>query len=402
MRSLRTLNPAIEVSASWREAAASTWIDCSRFSAITGSITLSWKLPDWPAIVIVVSLPMTCAHTIVVASAITGFTLPGMIDEPGCSAGSSISPRPASGPEFIQRRSFAIFMSAHASVRNWPESSTEESCAEMFSKKLSPDSNLKPVALVSSAATVLPNFSSALMPVPTAVPPSGRRRRRFSESSMRSIAVRICADQPPSSCPNVTGIASIRCVRPVFATFASSFARLSIVLRRCASAGNSVSCVARQPDTWIAVGITSFDDCPMFTWSFGCTLRPDARVARFAMTSFAFMLLLVPEPVWNTSIGKCTSCSPAATAVAAAAIAFASPFFMWPSVAFAEAHAPLIRPSARMNSRGIGMPEIGKFCTARCVVAPYSASAGTCSSPMLSFSMRYFAMSLSPCPRGRR
>ena len=34
-------------------------------SAITGSITLSWKLPDWPAIVIVASLPMTCAATIV-------------------------------------------------------------------------------------------------------------------------------------------------------------------------------------------------------------------------------------------------------------------------------------------------------------------------------------------------
>ena len=61
---------------------------------MTGSITLSWKLPDWPAIVIVASLPMTCAHTIVTASGITGLTLPGMIDEPGCSAVSSISREP--------------------------------------------------------------------------------------------------------------------------------------------------------------------------------------------------------------------------------------------------------------------------------------------------------------------
>jgi hypothetical protein len=29
---------------------------------------------------------------------------------PGCSAGSAISPKPASGPLFIQRRSLAIFM----------------------------------------------------------------------------------------------------------------------------------------------------------------------------------------------------------------------------------------------------------------------------------------------------
>ena len=28
------------------------------------------------------------------------------------------------------------------------------------------------------------------------------------------------------------------------------------------------------------------------------------------MTSLAFMLLLVPDPVWNTSIGKCASWRP--------------------------------------------------------------------------------------------
>src|SRR5690606_7195586 len=41
-----------------------------------------------------------------------------------------------------------------------------------------------------------------------------------------------------------------------------------------------------------------------------------------------------------------------------------------------------------MKPRGIGWPETGKFSTARCVCAPQSASAGTCSSPMLSCSMR--------------
>ena len=84
--------------------------------------------------VIEASLPITCAATIAMASGITGLTLPGMIDEPGCSAGSSISPRPASGPEFIQRRSLAIFISATASVFSWPDSSTAASCAAMPSK----------------------------------------------------------------------------------------------------------------------------------------------------------------------------------------------------------------------------------------------------------------------------
>ena len=38
------------------------------------------------------------------------------------------------------------------------------------------------------------------------------------------------------------------------------------------------------------------------------------------MTSLAFMFELVPEPVWNTSIGNWSSCAPDATSSAAAAI----------------------------------------------------------------------------------
>ena len=91
---------------------------------MTGNITFSWKLPDWPAIVIVASLPMTCAATIAAASGITGLTLPGMMLLPGWRSGSAISARPASGPLFIQRRSFAIFMMLTAVVLSWPDSST--------------------------------------------------------------------------------------------------------------------------------------------------------------------------------------------------------------------------------------------------------------------------------------
>ena len=40
---------------------------------MTGSITLSWKLPDCPATVIAVSLPITCAATMV--TAVEGFTV---------------------------------------------------------------------------------------------------------------------------------------------------------------------------------------------------------------------------------------------------------------------------------------------------------------------------------------
>ena len=71
--------------------------------------------------------------------------------------------------------------------------------------------------------------------------------------------------------------------------------------------------------TWMAVGMTSLLDCPMFTWSFGCTGSrepmglPAICEQRFAMTSFAFMFVLVPEPVWKMSTGKWASSTPAET-----------------------------------------------------------------------------------------
>ena len=48
----------------WRAAGC----DCSRLLAMSGSITLSWKLPDCPAIAIAASSPMTCAATMATAS----------------------------------------------------------------------------------------------------------------------------------------------------------------------------------------------------------------------------------------------------------------------------------------------------------------------------------------------
>ena len=51
-------------------------------------MTLSSKCPLIPHTLIVVSLPITCAETIVTASQRTGFTLPGIIELPGWIAGS--------------------------------------------------------------------------------------------------------------------------------------------------------------------------------------------------------------------------------------------------------------------------------------------------------------------------
>ena len=59
----------------------------------------------------------------------TGLTLPGMMEDPGWTAGSRSSPRPARGPEPIQRMSLAIFISAVAYVRSAPEAKASASTA---------------------------------------------------------------------------------------------------------------------------------------------------------------------------------------------------------------------------------------------------------------------------------
>ena len=67
--------------------------------AITGIMTLSSSCPCSAAMATHVSLPITWKQTWFTISGIDGFTLPGMIDEPGCTAGSRISSSPVRGPD---------------------------------------------------------------------------------------------------------------------------------------------------------------------------------------------------------------------------------------------------------------------------------------------------------------
>ena len=116
----------------------------------------------------------------------------------------------------------------------------------------------------------------------------------------------------------------------------------------------------------------------MLTWSFGCT-PPSARLA---ITSFAFMFDEVPEPVWKTSIGNWSSCSPAATSSPAAAMRSAMSASSRPSSAFTRAAAALMRPSHRITGAGTRSPETGKFSTALRVSAPQSSSPRSCLPPV--------------------
>ena len=189
-----------------------------------------------------------------------------------------------------------------------------------------------------------------------------------------------------------TGIASIRWVRPVLMLWCTDSPLRRVTATRCSSAGISSRSTASAAATCSVVGMVSLLLWPAFTWSLGFTGWPSARLASVATTSLAFMLVLVPEPVWNTSIGNCAMKSPSAAWPQACAMAWASSGGSWPILPLARAAAALTISKARTKPAGMRWPLTGKFCTARWVCAPYSASAGTATSPMLSVSVRVSVM----------
>lgn len=153
---------------------------------------------------------------------------------------------------------------------------------------------------------------------------------------------------PANSWPSITGVASMRWVRPDFTTSANSLALASRDAARVSRPGMRTVVAASSAATWIEEGKTSLLDWEALTWSLGCTWRPRARLARVAMTSLVFMFEEVPEPVWNTSIGKWSSNSPEITRSAAPMMAAATSSSSTPSSLLARAAAFLICARAAM------------------------------------------------------
>jgi hypothetical protein len=99
------------------------------------------------------SLPKTWQHSMVTASLCVGFTLPGMIDEPGSFSGIDSSPMPLRGPLASQRMSLAIFIMLAASVLSAPCACTSASAAAITSNLLFALTRGSPVSRASSSAT---------------------------------------------------------------------------------------------------------------------------------------------------------------------------------------------------------------------------------------------------------
>ena len=249
-------------------------------------------------------------------------------------------------------------------------------------------STSSPVAARSSSTTPAANPSGALSPVPTAVPPIGSWASRGSTSRSRAAPYSAWVAHPPASWPSVIGTASMRCVRPALTTcgpvVGAAAQRRGEVLQRgdhvrdqglgrgdVDRGGEHVVAALRGVDVVVRVH-----------------LDPEARVARVAITSLAFMFELCPTRSGTRRSGTGRRARPAATSSAAAAIAAARSSSSTPMRAFTRAAAPLTSPRARIWARSRPRPEIGKFSTARCVCARHNASAGTRTSPMVSCSIR--------------
>jgi len=116
--------------------------------------------------------------------------------------------------------------------------------------------------------------------------------------------------------------------------------------------------------TRIDAGTVSFVDWLMFTWSFGCTgsyaprSPPSSSFARFAITSFAFMLCDVPAPAWNTSTTNWSRKPPSTISRAARSIASARRGSSFPSCAFAFVDASFTSAVARTIAACARIPEI--------------------------------------------
>src|SRR5262245_56912270 len=105
------------------------------------------------------------------ASDWVGFTLPGIIDEPGSFAGNINSPKPQRGPDPSQRISLAIFINAQANVFKAPLANTNASCAASAANLFGAVTKGNCVISAILAATNSANLGCVLRPVPTAVPP---------------------------------------------------------------------------------------------------------------------------------------------------------------------------------------------------------------------------------------
>ena len=221
-----------------------------------------------------------------------------------------------------------------------------------------------------------------MSPVPTAVPPiASAYTPGMALLDHHRCAWSSCAAQPEITWPSVSGVASCRWVRP---TITTSRVRLGLGGERVAQRvhrreqhvrhlldGGDVHDGRERVVRRLAVVdvVVRMDRA-----SSSRRRRRRAAIARFAITSLAFMLVCVPEPVWNTTSGNSSSSLPSITSCAALTMRSTFAVGSCPSSPLASAAHFFRMPSARITGRPQRKRStpIGKLRCDRCVCAPHS------------------------------
>ena len=153
-------------------------MDSRMLCAMTGIITLSSSCPCSAAMATVVSHPMTWKHTWLTISGMDGLIFPGMIDEPGCTAGRMISSSPVRGPDTMRRRSLTILERSRARPRSDAEKAAASPMLCMSWMRSAPTrSEAIPVMALRCVFISAGYCGSTVTPVPTADPPIPRSFR---------------------------------------------------------------------------------------------------------------------------------------------------------------------------------------------------------------------------------
>ena len=335
--------------------------------------------------------------TWVTASGMTGFTLPGMIDEPGCRSGRRISARPVRGPLPIQRRSLAILTSATASVAQLARQPRPARRARpgRRSGRGASVSGRPSVARRAGRSTAAGEAGfGALRPVPTAVPPSGSsptrgqrvaRAARSPSLDLRGVAAELLAERDRRGVHQVGAArpsrpsANSRCLAPQRAgagARAPGSRSSTIAIGRGEVDGRREHVVGRLRGVDVVVGVHRPAE-PLAT--------PGWRAPRSRSCSSD-----VPEPVWNTSIGNWSShCARAPPRPRRRGSPSATSSASTPSSALTVAAAPLIEASAPISARSIAHARrSGSSRPPAGSARPTGRAAGTRTSPIVSCSMR--------------
>jgi hypothetical protein len=159
----------------------------------------------------------------------------------------------------------AIFIRLTATVFKAPLVKTVPSIALWAWKWFSVSRTSTPKRSESFWHTLWANSGWVLTPVPTAVPPRATSVRSSRAFFTRCMPRSIWPAYPVNSWPSRIGVASWRCVRPVFTTSSNSRDFSSSAAWSFSSAGSRSSWMEMRAERWMAVGMTSFEDWPMLT-----------------------------------------------------------------------------------------------------------------------------------------